>query len=174
MLVTLFKNLYATEKQEVSLSLEDLAELILRTAAPARERLPLLKLAQFGDQRTANNSLRSNANMLSISGIEGDYDAGIVSVDEAVDRLKAADIKALVYTSPSHTPIKPRWRVLCPTSIELPLQQRRRLVTRLNGVLGGVLARESWTPSQAYFYGAVAADTAPRVAILSPDTVTRH
>ncbi len=58
--------------------------------------------------------------MLAITGIEADYDGGEVSVDEAAERLKKNNIKAMVYTSPSHTPEEPRWRVLCPLSGEMP------------------------------------------------------
>ena len=42
-----------------------------------------------------------------------------------------------------------------PFSGELPPGERTRLVNRLNGVLGGVLSRESWTLSQAFYYGRV-------------------
>ena len=32
---------------------------------------------------------------------------------------------------------------------------RNKMVDRLNGVLGGVLSRESWTLSQAFYFGRV-------------------
>ena len=48
-----------------------------------------------------------------------------------------------------------RWRVWLPFSKPLPPAQRRRMVNRANGLLGGVLAKESWTLSQAFFIGRV-------------------
>jgi hypothetical protein len=53
--------------------------------------------------------------------------------------LRGADLAALIYETPSHSPGKPRWRVVCPTSGDLPPSERERLVARLNGVLGGTV-----------------------------------
>lgn len=78
-----------------------------------------------------------------------------MTVEEAVAKLQAAGIAAMVYTSPSHKADSPRWRVLCPASAPLPAADRTRLVARLNGVLGGILAIESFRLSQAYYFGSV-------------------
>jgi hypothetical protein len=164
--LTLFKDLSATYAKQATLSLADLAELIRTTSAASREQLPLLKLAVLGRRRSSNGSLRTNTNMRCIHGIEGEHDAGLIGVDEVTERLDKAGIVSVVYTTPSHTPEKQRWRALCPTRTELPPAQRDRLVNRLNGLLGGVLSPESWTLSQAYFYGAVAGNQAPRVEIV--------
>ena len=95
------------------------------------------------------NCLRHDANVVQITGIEGDYDLEKMPVSEAVERLEQAGIASMLYTSPSHTEDAPRWRVLCPTSVALPPTERDRLLARLNGVLGGVLSSESWTLSQS-------------------------
>ena len=95
------------------------------------------------------------ANVVSISGIEADYDGEEISFEEATKIVEAARLSALLYTSPSHTEEKPRWRVLCPTSRDLPPEQRAKLVARLNGIFGGVFAPESFTLSQSYYYGSV-------------------
>jgi hypothetical protein len=116
--------------------------------------------------RTEKGSLRHDANVLSCSGIEADYDAGGMGVDDAVDRLDKAGIHAIVYTSPSHSPDKPRWRVLCPFSTELPPEERGHHLGRLNGLLGGILADESFTLSQSYYYGSVNHNPAHRVEIV--------
>ncbi|MGE0418518.1 MAG: AAA family ATPase [Acetobacteraceae bacterium] len=157
--VTTFRDHAATVATEDALSLHQLSQRILATSAPNKAALPWLKLALFGDTRTAKGSLRHNGNVLFISGIEGDYDGEAVQPAEAVCRLQAADLSALVYTSPSHTADRPRWRVLCPVSEWLLPSRHAALVARLNGLLGGVLARESFTLSQAYYYGRVG--TAP-------------
>lgn len=40
------------------------------------------------------------------------------------------------------------------------------MMSRLNGVLGGVLAPESWTLSQSYYYGSVDGNPAHRVIVV--------
>ena len=69
---------------------------------------PLLKLATFGDVRTERGSLRSDANVLEVGGLEGDYDGGEVTPEDAVARLEQHHIRAVVVTTWSHTPDTPR------------------------------------------------------------------
>ena len=61
--ITFFDDKFAAVKYEDSLTLPDLADEILRMTDRAKKKLPWLKLAKFGDIRTANNSLRSNDNV---------------------------------------------------------------------------------------------------------------
>jgi hypothetical protein len=154
-LVTFFTDRNARTRREDSLTLLRLEELIRTTSAPTKMRLPLFKLARFGDTPSRGGSLRHDRNVIAVSGCEIDYDGGIMSLDEAGRRLHKAGIQAILYTSPNHTPDFPRWRVLCPFSRELPPEQRAVMVARVNGVLGGIAAPESFTLSQAYYYGAV-------------------
>jgi hypothetical protein len=72
--------------------------------------------------------------------------------------LFAAGVACVVYTLPSHTPERPRWRVLAPCSGLLEPARRQAMVARVNGVLGGILARESFTLSQAFYAGFVRAN----------------
>ena len=125
------------------------------TTAPRKSLLPLLKLARFGTLRTTDNSLRHDANVVAVSGAEGDYDRGEMPIDEAKARLDAAGVAGLLYTTPSHTLAKPRWRALVPFSRELPPAKRSQMVDRLNGIFGGELSRESWTLSQTFYYGRI-------------------
>ena len=46
--------------------------------------------------------------------IELDYDKGEMSLDQAIKKLKDMNVRALVYTTPSHTKLEPRWRSCCP------------------------------------------------------------
>jgi len=154
-LVTTFRHASGDRKEEQRFALEELQAKILSTTAPTKAALPWLKLARFGDAKTKRGSLRHDANVLAITGIEADYDAEEIAFGDAVERLAGAGILALLYTSPSHTEDTPRWRVLCPTSQELPPDRRAHLVARLNGLLGGVLAAESFTLSQAYYFGSI-------------------
>lgn len=112
-----------------------------------KDELPMIKLATFA------YNYRSNASVETIYGIECDYDAELMQPHEAVIRLTEHGVIAFVYTSPSHTPEKPRWRVIAPTSKPLNVSERHNLVGRINGILGGVLANESFVDSQSYYIG---------------------
>lgn len=138
--------------QRQTITWPDLCNRIALSAptAATKDGLPLIKMATFsGDHR-------SDANLEAIFGVEGDYDAGVVQPAAAAAALQAAGIIALVYTSPSHRSDTPRWRVLCPLSQLRGPMDRHGLVARLNGVLGGILAPESFTGSQAFYVGSVA------------------
>lgn len=130
----------------------------LREAGPfrAKEAAPLLKLARFGNAASTKGSLRHDANVLEVHGIEGDYDGGEVTMQEALRLLESANVRAALYPTASSRPDRPRWRVLCPLSRPARPDARRQLVARLNAVLGGILAPESSTLSQAYYFGRVA------------------
>jgi hypothetical protein len=65
--------------------------------------LPWLKLATFGEMRTAKGALRCNANMIAINGVELDYDDGDLTWDQAWPRLYEARLAALLYTTRRHT-----------------------------------------------------------------------
>lgn len=153
--VTVFPDVKAQRKEELRLPLAELASWIGERDANSKHALPLLKLATFGDTRSEGNSLRWDNNVLAVTGIEGDYDGEAVSPEAARDRLAQAGVEGLVYTTPSHTPERPRWRVLCLFCCPLHPSERARMVDRLNGVLGGVLSRESWTLSQSFYAGRI-------------------
>lgn len=122
---------------------------------PDKSAQPLIKLAMFSSHRTAAHSLRHDANVTWVTGIEGDYDRGEVRMGQAVEMLERAGVRAVLHSSASSTPEKPRWRVLCPLSEKRTPDARAALVARLNGVLGGILANESFTLSQSYYVGRV-------------------
>lgn len=167
MLVTVFADQHAISAKSRDVTLADLQTMALNTRAPVKAALPWLKLATFGNHRTVKGSLRNNGNIVTITGIEADYDQGRVSVAEAARLIRAAGIEALIYTSPSHLDDLPRWRVLCPVSHPLPGANRAELVARLNHVLGGVLSTESFTLSQAYYYGQTP-DSLDPAAVITP------
>jgi hypothetical protein len=172
--VTFFPNFAATRKNEEALPLADLAERIRGTTAARKDGLPWLKFARFGTTKTDKGSLRHDANMLAISGIEADYDDERVTIDQACEAIEQQGIAAIVYTSPSHTDDTPRWRVLCPLSAELPPGRRAHFLGRLNGLLRGVLAHESWTLSQSYYYGSVNRNPSHRVEIIDGTPIDQH
>jgi hypothetical protein len=146
----------------------DLAEVerVIRAAKPVtkKDKLALLKFAQFGDrwncdEKGKKTSLRHDENIDAVTGLEGDYDGEKMPMEAAAGILRNAGIESLLYTSASHTPEKPRWRVLCPLSAPLTgnmqrLKERRsHHVGVLNAVLGGVLTSESFTLAQGFYFG---------------------
>jgi hypothetical protein len=150
--ITYFKRNNRPAGQRHHFEWSQLCEWIERNAptAATKNDLPLIKLATFtGDYRT-------DLNLEAVFGIEGDYDAGKMQPSEAVVLLASKSVQAFVYTSPSHGPNNQRWRVLCPLSRPHGPNDRHALVGRLNGLLGDILAPESFTPSQAFYVGSVA------------------
>jgi hypothetical protein len=122
---------------------------------PSKSHCRLLKLVTFGDQRNEKGNLRHNANVQSVYGLVGDYDGELVSPGEAAERARACGVEVLIYTSPSHQPNTPRWRVIAPLSRPYDQGEYGRLMSLLNGALDGILAGESWTVSQMFYFGRV-------------------
>lgn len=122
---------------------------------PTKAQCPLIKLALLGNQPSPNGSLRHDANVVEVFGVEGDHDAGTMTPAEAASRLSAVGIMGVVYTTPSHRPEKPRWRVLVPLSTAFPPAERTRFAGIVNAVLNGALAPESFKLSQPFYYGRV-------------------
>lgn len=151
--VTIFRDVKARSAIKRRISLRQLEGELRATHAVGKSGLPLLKLAEFGTMKTPSGSLRHDGNMLTVSGIEGDYDAGQVAPELAAARLRAEGVAALIYTSTHHTAASPRWRVLAPLSGSISPAERDGLCARLNGALGGGLGGESFTRSQSFYYG---------------------
>ncbi|MEX2528553.1 MAG: AAA family ATPase [Gemmatimonadota bacterium] len=110
-------------------------------------------MATFGDLRTEKGSLRHDANLEAITGWEVEHDDGTMTPEEARAGFEKHHIMAVVVTTWSHTPEHPRWRAYGPLSRPHEPSERRRFVAALNGMMGGVLAPESFTLSQSYFVG---------------------
>lgn len=152
--ISIFKNLQCSSVQSINESWPELFDRIQLVSEYKQKKLsPLIKLASFGNIKTINNSLKHDENMLDLYGIEGDYDGEIISINEACKLLESYNVRAILYTSWSSTDLKPRWRVLVPLSKPTSKSEHGRMVARLNGVLGGVLAKETFTLSQGYFIG---------------------
>jgi hypothetical protein len=143
-------------------TLPELREMILAAKAGTKDDLPWLKGARFGDKASPKGSLRNDKNVLGFDAIELDYDKMVMSFDQAVATLKAMNVRALIYTTPTHANAAPRLRVLLPVSRhDNPLDTRAKLVARVNGRFGGIFAGESFTLSQGYYYGLALDNPAP-------------
>jgi hypothetical protein len=171
--VTFFQSAFAKQKWQRELTLPDLADLIRNTSRSSKDQLPWLKLARFGNARTPKGSYRHDRNVIAITGCEADYDGELVPFDDAVDVAAKADLRALLYTSPSHIPERPRWRIIAPTSREYPPVERARWLARINGLYGGIFERESWTLSQSYYFGSINRAASHLVEILDGEAIDR-
>lgn len=153
---TRFLSFAADTKKEIDHSWDEFCDHVKHAGPYAVKSVcPWLKGATFGEIRTDKGSLRHNGNVLNVTFLEADFDAENVSFLEAVERLEKHNIKALVYTTPSYTHDKPRWRAIAPLSKPCSPDQRAYFLARLNGALGNIITAESFTLSQAYFYGKV-------------------
>ena len=157
---TAFPHVSAKAAKFIAQPWEEMLDALEKTNGYAvKGECPLLKLARFGEKKTDKGSLRSNENIEELFGVEGDYDAGEMSLEEAAERLRSAGVKCALYASPSWSAEKPKWRVLAPLSESVVggevLALRTLFLSRVNGVLGGVLAGESFTASQAFYFGYV-------------------
>ena len=154
--ITFFPDEAAQSLLTADLTLSQLADRIAKQAAASKMELPWLKLAIFGNKRSEKNCLRTNANVVQITGIETEHDAGEISFDTAIAVMREARVRSLLYTSPSYVPAtKERWRILVPLSQNHPPETREKLVARINGLFGGKIAPESFVLSQAYLFGHV-------------------
>ena len=151
---TVFPDVFAATAREIPLAalLETLRDPPTR---PSKKACELFLTARIGDHRTPDNALRNNDNVLELSAVTGDYDGELIPLPTARDRLEVQGVKAAFCTSPSHTPEKPRWRVVAPLSAPTTKEMHPRLIARLDAALGGILASESRTLSQSYFFGKV-------------------
>lgn len=168
--ITCFSDTRARAKRVMRMTLRDFSERIPNRVAKGKQALPLLKLGTFGDEPNDKGTLRYNANLRTIEGVEADYDGEVMSIAQAAAKLDNAGIDAILYTSPSHRADAPRWRVLCPTSRSLHPAERECLMARLMGVLDGALAPESFTLSQTYYYGGIEGKPTPQVEIVEGGT----
>jgi RecA-family ATPase len=169
--VTFFPTQSAQSKMQRQMTLEELCDEIQKTTASSKAALPWVKLSIFGKERTEKNCLRHNANVLSITGAEMDYDGGKITLDEAVAIAEEAGLRALLYTSASYTDEKPKWRILLPTSKPWAPSEREKLAARVNGVYGGVFDAASFTLSQSYYFGSVNDNPAHRAVVTAGEFI---
>lgn len=152
--LTMFPDVFATSINTETISWKELCERVENPQVYFRKKsMPLIKLASFGEQKTDQDSYRHDSNVLEVYGIEGDYDAEEVSMEDAAKLLDQRGVEAIFFTSPSASPEKPRWRVLAPLSKAIEPEERSYWTGMLNSALGGILARESFTLSQSYYFG---------------------
>lgn len=148
--VSFFKSVKDPSGHVEQLTAEDLAGLFTHPRKfEEKGDLPLFSLVAF-------RGGRKDEHIAELYGIVAEHDAGEVSLDEAIARARVAGVALIGYTTPSHTPEHPRWRVVALFSRPRKPGEFRRCMDRLNGALGGILAPESWTRARIWYFGAVA------------------
>jgi hypothetical protein len=154
---TIFDSVYPVDKTErADVAWSDFVARVV--GAPTyidKKACPLISMAEYGDTVSDKGSIRHAANVKRIYGVEVDYDGEQMPLALAAAKLRAANVRAVLYTSPSHKPEAPRWRVLLPLLDPAVPGEREALVGRANRILGGVASRESFTLSQSFYIGRV-------------------
>jgi hypothetical protein len=153
--LTIFKDEKASVLFHGEYTLPGWRDRILESNAAAKADLFWLKGARFGNIKSKKKSYRTNLNVLSITAVVVEHDAGTISFDEARVVLVKAGVRALIYTSPSHATDKQRWRVVLPLSKDEAKTRHDILVAIVNGLFGGALSPESFVLAQSYYFGAV-------------------
>ena len=139
--------------QELILDAPGLRALYEGSVASSKNALPLIKMGSMSFVPQAGGGHKKL--LATIWGIEGDYDAGEVSPEQASSRLAAHGVESVIYETASSTgaPGGYRWRVLAPASNEMHESARHELASKLNGALGGILSAESFVSTQSFFLG---------------------
>ena len=153
---TEFKDYFAKTKRHHEMSFADLALRVQNASIyPTKASCPLISLATYGSVGSSEGSLRHAKNVVEITGVALDYDGEIVTIEEGARRLRDCGVAAVLHTTGSHSPDKPRWRALLPFSIPYSPAKLQDLASLANGAVGGIAAVESATLSQSFHIGRV-------------------
>jgi hypothetical protein len=121
-----------------------------------KKACPLISGCLYGESPSEEGSFKTQGNLLTLHLIEGDHDAKLCSFEQAVARLRAANVRCVIHTTASHKPGEDeRWHVILPLSEWHSPGERAGFVGRVNRILEGVLAPESWRSAQGFFVGSV-------------------
>jgi hypothetical protein len=123
-----------------------------RAQAKAQKSGPAWCPATFGTHANAKGSLRHDGNVLAMY-------AGVADIDNKIDEpLTIPEIQArlkgytfALHTSYSHTPEKPRYRVIVPLARPLPPAEMPKLFAHFRGLFGSALDEACKNPSRLYF-----------------------
>lgn len=153
--VTLFDNRFALSARRETVTLRQFGgRLTLPTKHSDKLDLPMWSPGIYGDTRSSKGSLRTLDNLQANTCLGADYDDEEPDwPDMATGALKAAGVAALLSPSPSWTAAAPRFRVIVPLCEQVGPDDYRRLMARLDIMLQGTLAPESYDPARAYFMG---------------------
>jgi len=152
---TYFRDRRGLVKREGDYKLRDLERAAHGTTKDSKSELPCILPATFGDHATEKGCLRNTQNLLAITGVMVDYDAGEISMDDAEGRLRAAGVGGMLATTASHRVDHPKFRGIFPTSKSLAPECRDALWARINGLFDGALDPASFVRVQYFYIGSV-------------------
>lgn len=140
---------HATDAHLRSGTWDDLCNLMNDAPVYAqKDQQPLIKLGVF-----QNNSRAAGNELETITGIEIDYDAGLVPIEQAAQKIRTAGVEALLCSTFTATPDCHKWRIFIPLSKTTHAVHRKAWVAAADRVLGNIAAPESMTPKQIFYYG---------------------
>lgn len=120
---------------------------------PNKHAAPLFLTTTFSGKQ------RQQSFVTGVTGIEIDYDFAKSSKDKAVPFVSfatmcanLAHLEGVLYTTASHSENAPRIRGVFLLDHPVLLAQRGHFVDYLNDLLGNCLAKESWVPTQPYYF----------------------
>ncbi|MEZ5538347.1 MAG: AAA family ATPase [Thiolinea sp.] len=147
--ITRFASPKATEGEEENLNWYSFCKMIKTVRAYAvKDDQPLIKMGTYDNiSRAVGSALQY------IYGIELDYDAEVVTAQQAADKLEELGILGLVCSTHSSTANKPRWRGFLPVSTCLPAGMRVSLAQAVDTLLGNIVGKESFPDKQIFFVG---------------------
>lgn len=98
-----------------------------------------------------NDSRAFGSELLLFHAVVIDYDSGGMTLAQAYAKMDG--IECIIFSSPSHTPAHPKWRLVCPVSTPLAQTEHSRLLDGLVGVLGLQIPPNSQTEGVQYIDG---------------------
>jgi hypothetical protein len=159
--LTRFSDLSGTDPLEVNLPWAGLKRMFVNMAPKyvAKDAMPLMSGGKFGTIVTPKGSFRHDGNVQSIRVLVVDVDDWPFTLDEAMERLRLAGVAAILFTTPGHMvakgahPACARFRLLLPLSVPTDHAGMTVAMNRVNELLEGHVAPESWRPAQSYYCG---------------------
>ena len=113
--LTFFKSVTDRRGKAQKLTADQFAAMLAQPKTySAKADLPLFNGVTFSGGRTDKDAK-------SFVAVIGEHDAGDVTIEEAKRCIEAGQLAAHVYSTPSHTPECPRWRVVAFCSEEHPM-----------------------------------------------------
>lgn len=147
-----------TSGSETTKTLDDLVAMNAETVAKGKSELPMMGGVLLDRKKSGGVTLKTP---VSFTALTGDHDSGTMSIVAAAELLRRAQIAGAVIETTSSTAELPRWRVVVPVSRPMDAATYGAHMSRLNTILEGCLAPESWVGAQSYYYGHLAGGREP-------------
>ncbi|XIA62199.1 hypothetical protein ACFIOY_21395 [Bradyrhizobium sp. TZ2] len=135
--LTIFEDKTGAQKFGAAHTLSEWQEYIRICNADSKDKLLWLDGGVFGEKLSVKGSFRTDENLLHLTAVVVEHDAGTVRFDAAMATVSQAGLRCLGYTSPSYRDENQRWRLIFPLSRDCLKSQHKVLVAIVNGLFGG-------------------------------------